>query len=110
MKKLLITLGIAAVVFTGFQGDASAVGNGNTVNNNDNGTFGTRATTNNNGNGLNGFDLDMNNDNNGMRNRNFNTRATAADGNDMDWGWLGLLGLVGLAGLTGRNRDRTTIK
>jgi hypothetical protein len=33
-------------------------------------------------------------------------RAAATDnGNDFDWGWLGLLGLIGLAGLRGRNRQ-----
>ncbi|MUT67761.1 WGxxGxxG family protein [Paenibacillus sp. NEAU-GSW1] len=34
-------------------------------------------------------------------------RTTAADDNDMDWGWLGLLGLIGLAGLRNRGRERT---
>ncbi|WP_028611084.1 WGxxGxxG family protein [Paenibacillus harenae] len=41
-------------------------------------------------------------------NRLNNYRTTAAtDGNDMDWGWLGLLGLAGLFGLRNRDRERT---
>jgi hypothetical protein len=60
--------------------------------------------------------FDMNGVNNRMDNRtttdfrtnnfdNGNFRTTAADDNDMDWGWLGLLGLIGLAGLFNRNRE-----
>lgn len=47
-------------------------------------------------------------DNNGNANnyRTNNYRATAADDDGFDWGWLGLLGLIGLAGMRGRERDR----
>ena len=60
------------------------------------------------------FDMDGVNDRMGNRNTtnfgtnnydNGNFRTTAADDNDMDWGWLGLLGLIGLAGLFNRNRE-----
>ena len=53
----------------------------------------------------------VNGDNNGLMERTERTvrgtvRAAATDnGNDFDWGWLGLLGLIGLAGLRGRNRE-----
>lgn len=33
-------------------------------------------------------------------------RTTAANDDEMDWGWLGLLGLIGLAGLRSRNGER----
>ena len=40
-------------------------------------------------------------------------QATTENGDDMDWGWIGLLGLLGLGGLAGRTRDvptRTTTR
>jgi hypothetical protein len=51
---------------------------------------------------------DMGNNGFGMNNNNGNNLRTYAanDGNDFDWGWVGLLGLIGLTGLRGKNRDR----
>lgn len=36
--------------------------------------------------------------------------TTAADDNDMDWGWLGLIGLLGLAGLRGKDKRRDDVR
>lgn len=40
---------------------------------------------------------------NGNDNGDAMVDATNDDGDDMDWGWIGLIGLAGLLGLRGRD-------